>query len=336
MKKSLLIFFSAVLFTSVNLLAQPTLTATGINPVVGNVLTVVSGTTAVSPGSAGANQTWNLSGITGSSGSYTVITSSSTPNGSMFPGATLSNSGSGAYPYYNTTSSAYQFYGTYGSTAQYYSNPEDYLHYPCTYNMTFTDAFVCTYSTSTMMYRNGTTTVTADGWGTLTTPAGTFSNVMRLHTQSTYMDTGSIMSFPITAGMTTDLYAWYLNGNHAALASTATYTMDNSGSISTFSLSSYLTNVVVGVSENISGEQALKLFPNPTSDNINIQIESGANANTVVKVTNMLGDEISVMEINNTTANNNLDVSDLDEGIYFIRVYSEGTLVNTRRFVIAR
>lgn len=183
MKKSLHILFFGSLISAVNTVAQPTITATGINPIGGDVITTTN-TNYVGPGSAGINQTWDLSTMTpsGASATFAYANPSSTPYASSFTNSNVSASYGGSYVYYKTSSAAWQFYGAVTSATMSYSNPEDFLHFPFTYTNTYTDSWATTFiSGGYTFYRTGTTTVTADGYGTLITPSGTFSNVLRVH-----------------------------------------------------------------------------------------------------------------------------------------------------------
>jgi hypothetical protein len=161
MKKSTLLLLVAGGFCSA-LVAQPVLTSAGIMPVVGSSYTSVTSAYA-SPGNSGANQTWNLALTNNGTGTATGVTPSSTPYAASFPGATVAFN-SGAYAYYKGTSSAWQNCGyVSGSTVISYSNLEDMLHFPFTYNDTYTDTWSATFvSASYTYYRTGTTTVT--GW----------------------------------------------------------------------------------------------------------------------------------------------------------------------------
>lgn len=84
MKKKLLKSFAIITACSTAAFAQPTLTATGINPVVGDAYTTKM-CNYVSPGSAGANQTWDLSSMTvAGTINYTSANPSSTPMAANF------------------------------------------------------------------------------------------------------------------------------------------------------------------------------------------------------------------------------------------------------------
>src|SRR2546423_488849 len=77
--------------------AQPVLTATGINPVIGNTYTSNS-TNFVAAGSAGANQTWDLTSmVSASTTTSTAVSPSTTPYAASFPTATVAYNSSGTY-----------------------------------------------------------------------------------------------------------------------------------------------------------------------------------------------------------------------------------------------
>jgi len=345
MKKSLLLTFAATLFTSANLLAQPTLTASGSNMIVGDAFNWTN-SAAIAPGNAGASQTWNLSSLS-STGTTTnvVVTPGSTPYGTSFPSANSSiQAGSNAYSYYTTSASAFQYLGiaTSNGITTTYSNPEDYLHYPFTYTNTYTDYFIgVTTNTASPYnnYRRGSTTVTADGYGTLTTPAGTFGGVLRVHFVQNYQDSSNIGGTDYFTTYVNDQYMWYLNGNHATIASTFTLVTTFFGSPTTTSGAQYLNNVLVGISENKNPGVAVAVYPNPAITSTAIKVKLENNSPIEIKTINSLGAQVLKTMLAEGTVGENelkLDVSNLPEGIYFAQVYLDGTLNATRRFVIAR
>src|ERR1039457_6406917 len=111
MKKILQILFFGSLISTANVVAQPALTASGINPAVGDQINS-NGASYVSPGNAGANQTWDLSAtVSSGSGSFTYTTASSTTYASSYPNANVATNASGEYVYYKTSATTWQFYG---------------------------------------------------------------------------------------------------------------------------------------------------------------------------------------------------------------------------------
>jgi len=76
-------------------------------------------------------------------------------------------------------------------------------------------------------------------------------------------------------------------------------------------------NSALSVSD-LEKENIFSLFPNPAKDNLQIVISNNHNANDI-SVIDLTGKLVKNISINNTT-NINIDVSDLNKGIYFIRI----------------
>lgn len=318
----------------IGLIAQPTLTASGINPVIGDVLTTHTAQ-YVAPGSAGANQTWNLAFTSSGSASSTGVAPSSTPYSSSFPTASVAF-GPTTWAYYKTSSTAYQMNGVVNSsgTVIAYSDLEDMLRFPTAYNSSYTDTWSSTFVQATYTYyRTGTTTVTADAWGTLTTPAGTFSNVMRVHFVQTYQDSTYIANMPFVTTYQNDEYMWYLNGNHNPIA--AVY--DLTTQAGSFTGGFYMQNVVSGVEEQ-EIESSLSLFPNPATDHINLTWNVSQAQDVSVCIYDATGKLVKSEQQTQTVEGENVTriyIGDLPAGVYFATMRTEADIPVTRRFVVA-
>jgi hypothetical protein len=329
-------------------IAQPTLTATGINPVIGDNI-AEHNANYVSPGSAGAIQTWNLSGIgTGTLSTNTGEAVSSTPYASSYANANVAFSGASGteYLYFKTSTSALQNWGeavTSGTTSvQFvYSNPEDFLHFPFAYTNTYTDSWQATFTSGgSPYYRKGNTTVTADGYGTLTTPAGTFSNVMRVHFVQVYTDSTNISGFgPYVINYDNDEYMWWLNNNHYPIATVSSFTSVTSFTTSVSQSATYVGGVVAGIDEQADIITSCNLFPNPAANSININLSLTESQAVELKLFNSLGAQVlSSINKEGMQGENNykLDISTLPEGIYFVQLHLDGNLTSTKRFIVTK
>ncbi len=333
-KSTLLLFLTGGLCGT--MIAQPTLTNSGIMPVPGNTITNIS-SAWVSPGSAGANQTWNLALSNGGPSTATYVLPSASPYAANFPTATAAINSGGTWVYYKGLATAWQNCGyvTGAPTVMSFSNPEDLLHFPFAYNNTYTDPWATTYVQATYTYyRWGTTTVTADGYGTLTTPDGTFNNVMRVHYYQDYQDSVNIMGNPMVITYINDEYMWYLNGNHGLIAAVYTFTASTSSPI-TGGL--YMSGVVSDVNE-FSALSSLSLAPNPANDQVNFMVNLNEAKEVSVALYNSVGQKIEVPY--NTTGiigenKISISVAELPEGIYFATVSLDGTEVSSQKFVVA-
>ncbi|MCX6256520.1 MAG: T9SS type A sorting domain-containing protein [Bacteroidia bacterium] len=72
----------------------------------------------------------------------------------------------------------------------------------------------------------------------------------------------------------------------------------------------------VGITENNFEKNLIKIFPDPTIDNLNIEIENLSSDNCVLSIFNMLGEKIYFQKIINRITK--VDVSKLNKGIYFV------------------
>lgn len=331
MKKFLLLLFAG--FNATIVFAQPILTASGTNPVIGDIVSTYEGS-YVAPGNAGANQTWDLSSMTGTpAGTYTAVAVSSTPMGSSFPGSNICLVSDTTYTYYNTTPSLFQFSGlATGTLLLSYSDPEDYLRFPCTYNSSYTDTWAVSFTTSITFYRKGSSTVTADGYGTLKTPAGTYNNAMRIHTVQTYKDSADISGFPYIITYSNDEYMWYVDGTHYPVATLFSLSV-NSGPPEQGA-------TYIGLPLGINDPEVLnkfEIFPNPVSSDLRFDIDLKENKTIEVQLFNAIGTLVRtpINKEGKTGPNEyTIHVGDLTEGIYFARIILDGVLTSTRKFTV--
>jgi hypothetical protein len=318
------------------LLAQPTLTATGINPVIGDQFTTETAQ-YVNPGSPGANQTWNLAMTSQGASVSTGVAPSSTPYSGSFPSATVAF-GTNPYVYYQTSSSAMQLDGVVSGAGVVitYSDNEDLLRFPVTYNNSYTDDWAATFtSASYMYYRTGSTAVTTDGWGTLTTPAGTFANVMRVHFVQTYQDSTNIMSQPYVISYVNDQYMWYLEGNHTPIAAVYNLTI-STGSPVTGGF--YISTVVSDVEEE-SGFSSLNVYPTLASEQVNFVYGLDQASDVTIAVYDATGKQAMNTQVMQSYAGENrttISVAELPAGVYFATLTTAEGLPVTRQFVITR
>ncbi len=335
MKKTITFFAINLLLVSL-LISQPTLTSTGVSPIIGDSYNL-SSTNYVSPGNSGANQTWDLSSLsTTSTATISVVNTSTTPQGNSFPNANLALSyGNSMFQYVKTSPTALQNMGLSNSTITMpYSNPEDLLRFPFTYNDTYSDTWATQFmSGGYMFYRSGTTTITADGYGTLITPAGTYTNTLRISVLQTYQDS-AYMGMPYLISYTNQQYMWYregLRGHIASLYSLTSSSSSNEGGT--------YVDITVGVDDLSSFNHSVSLSPNPTSDKIKIDFELNENKLIDIQIFNTSGQLVKKVQTNPLSKGLHsltMDVDELSEGIYFAQIWTSGNLISTQRFIISR
>jgi len=88
--------------------------------------------------------------------------------------------------------------------------------------------------------------------------------------------------------------------------------------------------------KNYSSSNNVKLFPNPASSSINLSIASANNEPYTAKVFSVLGEEVMSLKINSNTTSS-IDVSDLSNGSYVIKIIdSNQQNISIIKFIISR
>ncbi len=333
--------------------AQVTLTGATMNPVLGNSFTTVNCDTSAAnlklalilPDTGPAHM-WDYSWLTTISYDTAVeVTCASTANCSMFltstnmAAKTLTNS-SYVYNIINNDSVATTGYYYSASQNAILTNPMKTMKYPFTYLDSFTDAYA-----GSITYNPGTGTITAhetgnllvkcDGYGTLKTPIATDSNVLRVRGVQTFIDSATILGFPavITVAITT--FQWYkLNYHSPVLSIMFTDQIAGPGSVHIKTVA-YAKKYPLGVTNISLIENSLQLYPNPATDELNVNFEASNNENVRVSLIDIVGKEVAVLS--NAPVNGSQSIryntSAFPKGVYMVRVQS-GAETLTKKVVL--
>jgi hypothetical protein len=323
MKTKHLLFFTSLMLATLSGFSQITLTFANNGAVAGDVSTTFTAdTTGVVPGTSGASQTWNFGslviGTTASTTNY--VAPSTTPYASSFPSATVAAVTGANYEYFKINSSEYTVLGSYAnSTSMIYSNTEKAWTYPYAYTNSSTDNFACTYiSSGITFYRTGTITTIADGWGSLIMPNGAH-NTLRLKMVQDILDS-TVSSGNISFHIVT--YMWFNGIDKTPLLeiniASENYmgTLFNSKSVS-------VSQSAAGINNYNNELTALNIFPNPTTDDVILTVASKDAATAEISILDAQGKavkQISSNLIENSSNQITLDIADLSNGIYFVRV----------------
>jgi hypothetical protein len=291
-------------------LAQPTFQSNDITPVIGESFVVYSAG-AISPGSSGNNVTWDLSTMSQGSSTTTVYSAAN----AGFPGSNITATyGGSTMAYLNYGASGWSYYGMNANgTVITYQDPMQQLGFPLSNGATTSDYFHATFTNGMPFERFGTMTSEVDGYGTVITPEGTFSDVLRVHFIQDYKDSNEF----IELNYYVEIYAWYKSGVHNELASISSLTYQ--GTTSTFA--GYLETNGLGVEE--VAEQPLVMWPNPGNGNITLALASSENVQAI-ELTDLNGKIIPVdYQLQNDRAV--FDAASLDAGTYFVKIsYASG------------
>lgn len=328
MKKFLQLLTATTVVSGIAL-AQPTLVANGVNPQIGDVFNLAT-TNGFNPGASGANQTWNFGSLTQTSTmSSTIMAVSATPNASQFGSASLASYDGSAYAYYSTSSTQWLNVGAATTVATIpYQNPETFLQYPFTNGNSFTDTWSSTFTSNSITFnRTGTTTVTGDGYGTVITPAGTFSNALRVHLVQNYSDVSQF----ITITYSNDEYLWFVNGYHNPVVYTFTLTNSLSG---TQSMGIYATNVPsnLSIGKVTAKVNFFNMMPNPAKETL--AIESSESIKEYV-VYNSNGELLIRQELPDGGKALKLETNHYPNGVYMIQVKTISGATEAKRLVVA-
>lgn len=298
---------------------------------------------APSPGSAGANVTWDFSNetITETTGNYTVMTPAQVDGSENFPGTTMVwtvDVGFGALRAFMSfdnnafTSYGEQFEGAGFSSVNTYTDPMVHFTYPLIYQNTGSDVYSGT--TSSFSGENdfsGSKSFVVDGYGTVITPYGTYSDVLRVTTINT--QTMTVVGLEVVSNSTET--SWY-SPDYPAPVMTILHSEDYNDGTNTDStksmsaLVSYTPASSTGLADH-DNQNAFNIYPNPASDQVTLSFLN-ATANTVVNIYSSTGKLVKTKS--NFQSDQKLDVSSLSPGIYIAVLSADGKQYLQRAFSI--
>lgn len=327
-----LLAFIAIGSPFVFLTAQsPVLTGANSNPFSGESWSLatldVQNVGTYNPGQGGPNQTFDFSSATSSvSANLQAVLPATTPDGASFTNADicLENTTANNYDYYVANGTQFSRAGVAIPAANQiipYSDPEDVLRYPFTLNDSFVDALASTYvSNGVTFVRAGNVTVTADAYGTLILPYGTFNNVLRVRVQEDYTD--SFMGNP-TLNYTSDIYNFHLPGTHIPLMNRGSF---NSG-FGTTEFGSFAAAGTVANVEAFLANASFFMYPNPATDYVQIHYSLAQKAQVSVQILNLQGQEVISRDFGSLPQGSHefqLDLQGFAAGIYLLDLRVNG------------
>ena len=106
-------------------------------------------------------------------------------------------------------------------------------------------------------------------------------------------------------------------------------------------------SVAVTITYNVSATAGIKQYapvytvsniaPNPASTNVSLNYDlKNSNQPATLKIYNMLGAVVKTVALETYTSNTKIDVSSLEEGMYFYSVMVGGKAIKTSRLVVSR
>ncbi len=329
MKKIYFAIFSALFGTQISN-AQLTLTKAFNEPVIGDVnISHRWDSTAALDNNAGPNTLWDFSALTTNTGvstsNYTTVAGST--DAGNYPNATFAEfDGNAGYTYYRATATAtpqLELLGIYqpSLSINLNTNPAVIAVWPIAYGYNKTDALSGTVSTPTIGGNaTGNVKTSASGTGTVLLPGGlTFTNVLQVTATQTINI--SLMAGPIPVASATVLstnYQYYHSTQKFPILSVNYQTI--SGAFSGSSASIRINNNVIAGIKEAGLKSDFSVYPNPANDRLNLALTNQKAENVSVKILNNLGQLVKTVELGNSTnINSQIDLTDLNSGIYIIK-----------------
>nr|WP_294858945.1 T9SS type A sorting domain-containing protein [uncultured Fluviicola sp.] len=312
------IYIFAALLISGNTLFAQSLSRTDIGYTAGENFSMYPSTTQTNPGTTGTGVTWDLSALT--AGTPVAVTPS-VNSGGTFPSANLKlTQSNGGVIYYNATSSVLDAVGIDANgTIFTYSNPATYLQFPVTTSQNYTDQFACTFTVSGYNFtRTGSTQTEFSGYGTLITPNGTYTNVVRLKSTQTITDVYSLG----TINSTIISFNWYKAGVHHEVANVSATTSNGNTTYS-----NYYTTVPANLGLEENELVNLSVFPNPSTDVLHLNSDELISQVEFYTVSG----ELSLNHSMNESKTAEVNISSLNSGMYLVKVYGKDGSISVQR-----
>lgn len=210
---------------------------------------------------------------------------------------------------------AYDGFNTYTPSGSVFLDLEDMkeiLRFPFTYGDSYMDYYSGLFFLAGIAKnQTGFVTVTADGYGTLITPAGTFHNVLRVKELNEYSNAGA--GTPEHYNQT--VYRWYHEDFRAVLYSITTTVRNGTD---TFRNAAWLGMEGLAIApKKIS--HTFRCYPNPTQEVLNIQFQLLTKNKVTISINDITGRQLVLL------ADRNFDqgeqalqytISELPAGIY--------------------
>ncbi len=325
--KQLFTIFVAIL-TTITCYSQPSLTSALLPEPNDFFIFQPSDTGLVSPGAAGANQSWDFSGLSVhyNPQSTQYWNPTATSYGGDFPSATVAKedlSIQGEYIFMENSATELKILGN--ASAQrslVYTDQHTLFTFPFTYNSSITDNFAGTVTyMSLTLNRAGNTSISGDGYGTLILPNNTFTNILRVKTVEHYTDeyVGQLVrTFDIIK------HEWY-DGIHKMpllFIEEVASKMDTSAQPTLKKV--FLSSYAAGINSPVINNE-INIYPNPVEDICHLSFVLTEKTNMKISVINLMGQKLIEYPEKiymSGIYNENLNLENLAKGTYFLQIKS--------------
>ncbi len=305
--------------------AQPSLSSLNI-PSDGDSYTVFTNTNlsaSDTEGDPGANQTWDFSSMNAGSSSTLNYSNASSPN---YPNSNIKFETQGSSNYFDVQNGALTYYGFSTTNASsIFSDGQDQVKFPMSFNDSYTDMFQGTYDAFGQNFdRQGNLNVTADGYGTLATPQGTYNDVLRIQIIRSSTDE---MNGQTSSSNLDTIYFWY---NAYTPHPIMTYTINYVDGSESGRFANYIadSDVVLNTEEH---SIEVKAYPNPAIDEFNIKSSERIHQTVVYDLTGS-----AVITLRPKSKAFSINVNDLERGHYFYVLKNSAGEIRSRKKLIVQ
>jgi hypothetical protein len=298
-------------------------------PMAGDVFQYKMDTISIDTNTIGMNVTWNFASLNLPDSIYSdnYVTPASTSLGSYFSSANYAVSAVWFLSFYLSTNSFIEEKGfAYMQDCHIkYLNPLKVMKFPFTYGDTLKDFYNYFEDCPFGQYSgSGSIHVKGDGMGTLILPSGTYSNILRVKTV--------LYEANIGGGNTKNVkYEWYQSGKKFPLIS-----YHSKQGMPPNAQNVYFKKLTLWENESFLNDHSeildapINLNPNPASSHFNF---NNHKKYTKLVILDMAGRTIAQYEIQANQINNNIDVSDIKNGVYLLQL-SNTKIVTNKKLVI--
>lgn len=287
--------------------AQPVILNGDKIPTPGMSVAISTGSGAAGTGSAGAAQTWDLSGVSFTQiGNFITVSPASTPHAASFPSATYAYTFSNTYSYFNASSTKMEVLGytivSPGSGNDYTPNPRTVLKFPFNFGNSLTDDWQKAGGSVNSV------TLTYDAYGTLIMPTKTYQNVVRVKED---YGSGAVD------------YQWYILN---PLMSVLVFDHNTS----TFY---YVGATATAVNAPASSRYKAEIYPTPAKEKLTLALSDSPLQNDLkLSIMNMSGQVISELDINSQVTD--ISTDELPSGIYVYQLKDGQNTVKTGKIIV--
>ena len=154
----------------------------------------------------------------------------------------------------------------------------------------------------------------ADGWGSITTPYKTYPDVLRVKSTVTIHDSIKVAGFPINTTRIEVSYKWLSKTEKIPVLEISGVVLNGNYTVTSVRFRDAFRKPVVSSNAEIAA-QNVKMFPNPATNNLTVQLENAAAQRlSVFNSTGQLVLDKTIFSLQN------IDIQSFASGVYFVKV----------------